>query len=147
MQVILKETIDKLGNIGDVVSVADGYARNFLLPRGLAELSTPEKVAMIEALKEKQRLELERAEAEVQVLSEKLAHTSCTIAVQAGEEDKLFGAVTTADIARVLAQEGLDIPKKKIVLEEPIKKLGIYNIPVKLAPEVTATFKLWVVKE
>lgn len=147
MQVILKQTIEKLGNIGDVVSVADGYARNFLLPRGLAELSTPEKIAIIEVLKEKRRAELERMKTEVQILSEKLAHTSCTIAVQAGEEDKLYGAVTTADIAKALAVEGINIPKKKIVLEEPIKKLGIYNIQVKLAPEVTAAFKLWVVKE
>lgn len=147
MQIILKETIEKLGSVGDVVEVADGYARNFLLPKGLAELSTPGKVAMIEVLKEKQRVELEKTKAQVQIFSEKLAHTSCTIAVQAGEEDKLYGAVTTADIAKALAAEGVNIPKKKIVLEEPIKKLGIYNIEVKLAPEVTAAFKLWVVKE
>lgn len=147
MKVILKKTIEKLGDIGDVVTVAQGYARNFLLPRDLAEISTPEKVAMIERLKEKQRTESKRIEAEIQMLVEKLAHTSCTITVSAGSEDKLYGAVTAADIAKALAEEGVNIPKKKIVLEEPIKKLGIYNIQVKLAPEITAGFKLWVVKE
>lgn len=147
MQVILKKKVEKLGDIGDVVKVSQGFARNFLLPRRLAEISTPEKIAEIEAMKEKQRKEQEKMLAEVEMLSEKLAHTSCTIAVQAGEEDKLYGTVTTADISKALAVEGIDIPKKKIVLDEPIKKLGIYNITVKLAPEKTAAFKLWIVKE
>lgn len=147
MLVILKKKVDKLGDIGDVIDVKDGYARNFLLPRGFADVSTPEKVAQIKALKEKEKQRLDKEKEESKLLAEKLSHTSCTITVQAGEEDKLFGAVTAGDIAKVLAQEGLNIPKKKIVLEEPIKKLGIYNIPVRLAPDVEATFKLWVVKE
>lgn len=147
MLVILRKRVDKLGDIGDVINVKDGYARNFLLPGGFAEVSTPEKVAQIQALKEKERLQLEKEKEEARLLAEKLTHTSCTITVQAGEEDKLFGAVTAGDIAKVLAQEGLNIPKKKIVLEEPIKKVGIYNIPVRLAPDIEAVFKLWVVKE
>lgn len=147
MLVILKKKVDKLGEAGNVVDVADGYARNFLLPMRFAEVSTPEKVEQIKALKEKERLKQEKEITEAKMLAEKLTHTSCTITVQAGEEDKLFGAVTTADIAKALAAEGINIPKKKIVLEEPIKKLGIYNIPVKLAPDIEATFKLWVVKE
>lgn len=147
MLVILKKKIDKLGEIGDVINVACGYARNFLLPMRFAEVSTPEKVEQIKALKEKEKLQLEKEITEAKMLAEKLAHTSCTITVQAGEEDKLFGAVTTSDIAKALGAEGINIPKKKIILEEPIKKLGIYNIPVRLAPDVEATFKLWVVKE
>jgi len=147
MLVVLKERVEKLGDIGDVVEVADGYGRNYLLPRGMAEASTPEKVAMITALKEKQRVNLEKEKEEVHMIAEKLQHTSCTITVAAGAEDKLYGAVTSADIAKVLADEGLNIPKKKIVLDEPIKKLGIYTIPVRLAPEIITEFKLWVVKE
>lgn len=147
MLLILKKKVDNLGDVGDVINVANGYARNFLIPRGIADISTPEKVAQIQALKEKERLQLEKEKEEAKFLAEKLSHTSCTITVQAGEEDKLFGAVTANDIAKALAQEGLNIPKKKIALEEPIKKLGIYSIPVKLAPGVEAAFKLWVVKE
>lgn len=147
MLVILKKKVDKLGDVGDVINVTNGYARNFLIPRGVAELSTPQKVAEIQALKEKEKLQLEKEKEEARFLAEKLSHTSCTITVQAGEEDRLFGAVTANDIAKALAQEGLNIPKKKITLEEPIKKLGIYSIPVKLAPGVETAFKLWVVKE
>lgn len=147
MLVILKKKVDNLGDIGDVVNVKVGYARNFLISRGFAEVSSPEKIEQIRILKEKQNAELEKAKAEAQMLAEKLAHTSCTITVQTGEEDKLFGSVTAADIAKALSSEGINIPKKKIVLEEPIKKLGIYNIPIKLAPEVEASFKLWIVKE
>ncbi len=147
MLVILKENVEKLGDIGDVVNVKDGFARNYLLPQGLAEASSPEKVEMIKALKEKQKVEEEKSKEEAQMLAEKLKHTSCTITVAAGAEDKLYGAVTSADIAKVLANEGIDVGKKKIVLEEPIKKLGIYTIPVKLATDVVTEFKLWVVKE
>lgn len=147
MIVILKKKVDKLGDIGDIVNVKDGYARNFLLPMNVAEASTPKKVAEIQALKEKEKLQQEKDHAEALELAEKLAHTSCTITMQAGEEDKLFGAITTLDIAKVLSAEGINIPKKKIVLEEPIKKLGIYNIPVKLTSDIEAAFKLWVVKE
>lgn len=147
MLVILKKKTDGLGDIGDVLNVSDGYARNFLLPRGIAEVSTPERAAQLQTLKERERHQLEKEKEEAKMLAEKVSHTSCTITVEAGEEDKLFGAVTAGDIAKVLAQEGLDIPKKKIVLEAPIKKLGIYNIPIKLAPDVEAALKLWVVKE
>lgn len=147
MLIILKKAVNKIGEPGDIVNVKDGYARNFLLPMDLAEVSTPEKAAQIKALKEKERLEVEKEMAQSKVIAEKLLRTSCTIAVKAGEEDKLFGAVTSTDIAKVLAEEGINIPKKKIVLEEPIKKLGIYNITVKLAPDIESVFKLWVVKE
>lgn len=147
MLVILNKKIDKLGDVGDVINVKDGYARNFLLPGGVAEISTPERAAQIKALKEKEKVKLEKEVQDAQMLAEKLAHTSCTITMQAGEEERLFGAITAADAAKALAAEGINIPKKKIILDEPIKKLGIYNILVKLAPNVETTFKLWVVKE
>lgn len=147
MHVILKKKVDKLGDIGDIINVANGYARNFLLPMKIADVSTPQRAAQMQAVKEKEKLRLEKEILDAKMLAEKLQHTSCTITVQTGDEDKLFGAVTTGDIAKVLSSEGINIPKKKIILEEPIKKLGIYNIPVKLAPDIEATFKLWVVKE
>lgn len=147
MHVILKKKVDKLGDIGEIINVKDGYARNFLLPKGIAEISTPERAAQIKALKEKEKIRLEQEVKDAQMLAEKLAHTSCTITMQAGDEEKLFGAVTVNDIAKALLSEGINIPKKKIVLEEPIKKLGIYSIHVKLAPNVESSFKLWVVKE
>lgn len=147
MQLILKKYMEKLGDVGDVVSVNDGYARNFLIPRGFAEISSPEKVSMIKKLKEKQKLEAGKRDDEVKALAEKLKETSCTVTVQAGEEDKLYGTVTPADISKVLSEEGINVPKKKIILDEPIKKLGIYSVNVKLAPGTTVSFKLWVVKE
>lgn len=147
MLVILKQKVEKLGDVGDVVDVSSGYARNFLLPKGIAEISTPEKMSQIQAMKEKERLKKEQELQEAKMLAEKIMHTSCTITAPAGEEDKLFGAITANDIVKALASEGIHINKKKIVLEEPIKKLGIYNIPVKLAPDIEATFKLWIVKE
>lgn len=147
MLVILKKKIDALGDVGDVINVKDGYARNFLLPNGSAEISTEQKAAQIRAMKEKEKQKAEKENADVQMLAEQLKHMSCTITMQAGDEEKLFGAVTAADIAKALVSEGINIPKKKIILEEPIKKLGIYNITVKLSPTVEASFKLWVVKE
>ena len=147
MLVILKKKVDNLGDVGDIIKVKDGYARNYLLPMDFAEPSTTERAAQIQGLKEKEKLKEEKLLSESKMLAEKLSQTSCTIAVKAGEEDKLFGAVTAADIAKALADEGISIPKKKIVLEEPIKKLGIYSVQVKLAPEIESAFKLWVVKE
>jgi large subunit ribosomal protein L9 len=147
MLVILKQRVETLGDIGDVLNVNDGYARNFLFPRGLAEVSTPQKAAEIKAMKEKEKAKQEKEAADAQMLAEKIKQTSCTITVQAGDEDKLFGAVTAADIAKALVGEGINIPKKKIVLEEPIKKLGIYSVTVKLAPSIESVFKLWIVKE
>lgn len=147
MKLILKEDMGKLGEAGDVVEVKNGYARNFLLPQGLAEVSTPEKIEMMQKEKEKKRAELEKMGAQIQMLAEKLEHTSCTVTVKSGEDDKLFGTVTNADIAKKLKEEGIVVDKKSIVLEEPIKKLGIYSVSVKLSSDITATFKLWVVKE
>lgn len=147
MLVILKQNIENLGKMGDVVEVKGGYARNFLLPQDLVEISSPEKVAMIASLKEKQRVLAEKEKEGAQVLADKLSHGSFTITVSAGQDDKLFGAVTAADIAKALQAEGLHVPKKKIELEEPIKKLGIYTVNIKLSPEVETQCKLWIVKE
>lgn len=147
MEVILLEDIDTLGHVGDIVKVKDGYVRNYLMPRNLVMPCTKHNKNLIE---EKKRIALARREKEKQQyekLAEKIGAVSCTIAMQAGEEDKLFGSVTNADIQKALAGEGIDIDKKKIEIAEPIKKLGVYSISINLYPEIKATLKVWVVKE
>ena len=147
MELILLKDVEKLGKRGDLVHVKDGYARNFLLPTGLARPNTPGNVRFVEKIKELERAQLEEELKQAKTLSERLTSISCTLRVKVGEEDKLFGAVTAQDIAACLQEEGVSIDRKKIVLEQPIKSLGIFQIPVRLHPEVTATLKVWVVKE
>ncbi len=147
MQVILRRDIEKLGAAGDMVEVSNGYGRNYLLPRGLAIEATPRNIKTIEHEKrlitEKKKSELRNAEE----IKKKISEISVTIAMQAGEEDKLFGAVTTMDIAEALSKDGISIDKKNILLEEPIKRLGIYNVNVKVHPGVMTEIKVWVVKQ
>jgi large subunit ribosomal protein L9 len=147
MQVILLENVENLGRIGDLVSVTDGYARNFLLPRKLVAAADAANIASIEHHKrslEKKRLASRGAAEE---LSKKLADFSCTISRKVGEGDKLFGSVTTSDIADGLKKAGFVVEKRMIQLEHPIKALGVHPITIRLEPEVTATMKVWVVKE
>ena len=137
----------KLGNAGQIVKVKDGYARNFLIPKGLALEVNPANLKSIEAqrrLKEEKEKEKKKA---AQALAEKLASISCTIAMNSGEDDKLYGAVTHADISEALVQEGAVVDKKDIVFDEEVHKLGIYYFNVKLHPEVSQRVKLWVVKK
>jgi large subunit ribosomal protein L9 len=147
MKVILKEDVTKLGKMGEVISVKDGYARNFLIPRGIAAEAITKNV---KALEHDRRVIQERArklrEAAMGV-SGKLAETRVTIKAKAGEEEKLFGSVTAMDIADVLKAEGFDVDKKKIVLDEPIKRLGVHTVEVKLGHDVTATLNVEVVSE
>ncbi|MFC1590379.1 50S ribosomal protein L9 [Candidatus Omnitrophota bacterium] len=147
MKLILNEDMGKLGKAGDVISVKDGYGRNFLLPRGKAVQATGANLKRLEKLKEKRRLEEEKEKLEAAALSEKLQKASLTVNMQAGEEEKLFGSVTTEMISELLKQEGFDIDKKAITLEEPIKKLGVYQVSVDVHPEVKASVKLWVIKK
>jgi len=147
MLVILRENIENLGQTGDVVKVSDGYARNFLLPRKLVEIADAKNIAAIEHHKrslEKKRLAQKSAAEE---LSAKLAGFSCTITRKVGEQDKLFGSVSTADIAEVLKKAGFDVPKRSIHIEHPIKALGVHSVSIKLTTDVTATLKVWVAKE
>ena len=147
MKVILIKDVEKLGQIGDEIEIKDGYARNYLIPRKVAIESTKGAVKILEQKrKERARRELLLKE-EMQVVAEKIAGISCTISMEAGEEEKLFGAVTTEMIAEALAAEGAEIDKKKIDLAEPIKALGVYTIDVKLHPEVKAQARVWVVKK
>lgn len=147
MKVILRQDFDTLGKIGEVVDVKDGYARNFLFPRGIAYSALKGNIKALEEEKksvEKKNLqELKAAE----VLASELETVSVTIPVQVGEEDKIFGTVTTQMIADALKDKGHDIDKRKIEIEEPIKSLGIYGVSLKLHPNVNAKIKVWVVRE
>lgn len=147
MLVILRENVVNLGRVGDVVSVSDGYARNFLLPRNLVARADEKNVQAVEHQKrmlEKKRL-AQRTSADE--LARKLGEFSCTLKRKVGENDKLFGSVSTHDIAEALKSAGYPVERREIELEHPIKTLGVHPVIVKLDPEVSATVKVWVVKE
>ncbi len=147
MKVILTQDMSNLGILGDVVNVKSGYARNFLIPRGIAVEFNPGSIKAIEEKKKKNAQLLEKKKEDAAALAQKLALTSFTIAVKVIEEDRLFGSVTAEMIQKALEAEGVSVDKKDIILEEPIKKLGIYQVPIKLHQEITVTCKVWVVKE
>lgn len=147
MKVILRKNFDQLGQIGDVVDVKDGFARNFLLPRDIAYAAQKGNMRALE--EEKKQLAKKRAK-ELQAaekLSAELEKISVTIPVKVGEEDKIFGTVTTQMITDTLKEKGYEIDKRKIEIPESIKSLGIYNINIKLHPSVTSAVKVWVVRE
>lgn len=145
MKVILKQDVEQVGRAGQVVEVSPGFSRNFLIPRGLAVPATAGTVAQIEHRKRLVADSLARARRAAQELKERLETVACRIAREAGEEDRLFGSVTSRDIAAALADEGFEIDHRAIRLDNPIKHLGIYHVEVKLAPEVIAQVKVWVV--
>jgi large subunit ribosomal protein L9 len=147
MKVILTGDVKSIGSMGDVVDVKDGFARNFLFPKNLARLAVGSNLKIVEDIKKKKTLAAAKEKKEAEALKEKISAFSCTIQVEAGEDDKLFGSVTSQDISRTFELEGLAVEKRAIILEEPIKKLGVYSISVKLHPEVTAEVKVWVVKK
>jgi large subunit ribosomal protein L9 len=147
MRILLLKDVETVGKEGEVVTVADGYARNYLIRKKIAMRATKE-VADIQKRLQKKRIARAQAELdECKELAERIENASCTISAKVGEEERLFGSVTGADIAEALLKEGVEVDKKKILLEAPIKNLGIYSVKVRLHPEVEATLKLWVVKE
>jgi large subunit ribosomal protein L9 len=146
MKVILRQDVKGLGNAGDVVEVKSGYARNYLIPRSIAIEAGSSQMRKLDHEKKVLRDRKEKQVKEHRILADKISNTSCTIPVQVGEEDKLFGSVTAMDIVESLLKEGVQVDKKAIHLEEPIKSLGVFNVPVKLMPEVEAKLKVWVVK-
>ncbi len=147
MEVILKQDVDRIGKAGAVIKVKDGFARNFLLPNGLAVLLTSANLKKIEEDKRNKSLQSEKAKKEAQALSSKLANLSLTLQVLTQEEDKLYGSISSQDIANALKEENVNIDKNSIILEEPIKALGIYEVPVNLHPEISTKVKIWVVKK
>ena len=147
MKVILSRDVENLGARGDVVDVKKGYARNYLLPRGVAFFATSENLKRIEQEKLKEEQKRAKALKDAQLLADKMKKTSCTISAQTGTEGALYGSVTNEDIAEALRMEDINIDKKMIIMEEPIRKLGVYEISVRLHPEVNAEIKVWVIKE
>lgn len=147
MKVILIKDIEKLGDIGDELEVKDGYARNCLLPKKLAVKSTKGALCILEQKKRERERKQRQIREECGQLAEKIANTSCTISMEVGEEEKLFGTVTSEMIAEHLLAEGIEVDKRKISLEEPIKVLGVYNVEIQLHPEVKAQARIWVVKK
>ncbi|NQU73452.1 MAG: 50S ribosomal protein L9 [Candidatus Omnitrophica bacterium] len=147
MKVILTQDVPKLGSLGEVINIKDGHARNFLIPKGTALVFNAHNLKIMESRKKKEEFLLKRKKEDALALSEKLKASSCTIAVKAIDEDKIFGSVTTEMIQKAFEAEGVSIDKKAVQLEEPIKKLGVYQIPIKLHPEVIINCKVWIVKE
>jgi len=147
MEVILREHVDNLGRRGEIVKVADGYARNYLLPRKLALLATDGNRQRIE----KERVRFEAAEAEerkiAEAISSRMNNLELEIARKVGETEALYGSVTSSDVAEALSKKGFDVDRRKIQLPEPIKRLGEFDVPIKLQRDVTATIKLKVVAE
>lgn len=147
MKVILTQTIGSLGKAGDLVEVQEGYARNYLLPKNIAKEATLGNMKTLESLKKKQALEDVKILEAAKALAAKMSTLSITINAKSGDEEKLFGAVTTEMISDALESEKITISKKDIILDEPIKKLGVYQAGIKIHPEVKATLKVRVVKE
>ncbi len=147
MKIFLREDVRNLGKIGEIVNVSDGYARNFLFPKKLAVEANTKNIKEFEHQKRVIQEKAAKIREASRSVAEKLSALTLTIKAKAGEEDKLFGSVTNMDIAEALRAEGFDIDKKKITMEEPIKRLGLHSVEVKIHPEISATVKVHVVPE
>src|SRR5690606_10898489 len=147
MQVILKQRVEKLGVAGEVVNAKPGYARNYLIPQGIAYEATDANLKRIE--REKVQFEKRAGEelAAAQERAKTIQDTSVTFSARAGEEGKLFGSITSSDIAEKLAEQGIEVDRRQIVLEEPLKALGVYSVPIRLHPDVRPEVKVWIIKE
>jgi large subunit ribosomal protein L9 len=147
MKIILRDDVERLGQKGDIITVKDGYARNFLIPRGLALRATPGNMRTFEEEKKQLDVREHKTRRLADQFAKKLRSVSITATVSVGDEDRVFGSVTAQTISNLLKEKGFDIDKKKILLEEPIKALGVYTIPIKLHSDVQGKVKVWVVKE
>lgn len=149
MEVILTKDSGKIGKAGQVIKVKDGFARNFLIPNGLALPLTAQNMKKLEQEKQAKAVQLEKTRKEQEGLKAKLEGLSLTMPVltKEKEEDKIFGSVSAQEIFHALSEEGITIDKNSIVLDEPLKSLGIYEVPIKLGPEITAKLKVWIVKK
>lgn len=147
MKVILRRNFEQLGKVGDIIDVKNGYARNYLIPRQLAFAANKGNLKALE----EEKIQIYKKDAKILAAAKQLAaeleKVSITITVKVGEEDKMFGTVTSQMIADSIKEKGFEVDKRKIEIDEPIKALGIYNINVKLNPEVSASVKTWVVRE
>ena len=146
MQVILKEDVANLGTMGELVQVKRGYGRNYLIPKGLAVEATPRNIKRLEHERRVIEQRREKLLAHARSLAEKLAGISITVAKNTTDEDRLYGSVTSREIADALSVEGITVDRRKIVIEEPIRSLGVFNVKVKLGHELSGEVKVWVVK-
>jgi len=147
MKVILKEDVRNIGTMGQIVDVADGYARNFLVPKGLAVDANVKNIRALEHAKKTIQEKAKKIRSQAQDLSDKIANMTIVIKAKSGEEGKLFGSVTSMDIAEQMKNQGIDIDKKKIVIEEPIKRLGSYSVSIKLHSDLATQATLQVIAE
>lgn len=147
MKIILCNDHESLGKAGEIVTVKDGFARNFLIPRGIGALANKPNMKRLEQMQEMSVRQEEKGLREAGAILKELEKVSVTATVAVGEEDRVFGSVTAQDIADLIREKGFDIDKRKIILDEPIRALGVYTVPIKLHPEVEAKVRLWVVKE
>ena len=145
MKVILTQDVTNLGKAGDMVTVKPGYGRNYLLPRAMAVLAGTTGAKQIEHQRMVIAQQQEKSKREAQKVADSIANLSCTIRVEVGEQEKLYGSVTSRDIEQALADEGVKVSRKAILLDEPIKALGVYTVNVKIHPDVTGALKVWVV--
>jgi large subunit ribosomal protein L9 len=147
MEIILLEDVKGVGKRGETVKVANGYARNFMIPNKLAVVSTDAGAAIFAETERRRGRREQKSRREAEDAAKKYANVSVHISVEVGEEDRLFGSVTSADIAEALREQGIEVDKRKIVLEEPLRQLGVYSVPLKLYQDVEAKIKVWVVKK
>jgi large subunit ribosomal protein L9 len=147
MQVILLEDVSSLGKAGDLVKVSDGYGRNYLVPQKKAILATEKNIKALDHQKRLVQHRMAKTKKDIQKMAQEIESLSCTFAKAVGESGKLFGSVTSMEIEAFLKENGLEVDRKKIHLEEPIKSVGMYTVPIKLHPDVTAQLKVWVVQE
>jgi large subunit ribosomal protein L9 len=146
-EVILRRRVENLGDVGDVVSVKRGYARNYLLPQGLAYVATEQNQRRLEQERTSALQAEERDRARARAVAERLDGVSITFSMRAAEEGKLYGSVGPRDIASKLSEQGFDVHGRHVHMTEPIKALGVYSVPIRLYPEVEASVKVWVIKE
>ncbi len=147
MQVILLEDVQPLGKAGDMVKVSDGYGRNYLIPKKKAVLATDKNVKALEHQKRVVQQKMGKTKKSAGKIAEEIEKLSCTFSKTVGESGKLFGAITSMDIESYLKEKGLEVDRKKILLEEPIKSIGLYTVPIKLHSDITANLKVEVVQE
>jgi len=147
MEIILRQAVENLGSPGDVVKVKSGYARNYLLPHGLAYEATPGNLKRIQQERDRLNAAENERRGAAQTQAERLEQVSLTFSARVGEEGKLFGSVTPADIAQQLEAQGFHIEKRQIDLHEPIKALGVYRVPIRLHADVKPEVRVWVIKQ
>ena len=147
MKIIITKDTEKLGKEGDVIEVKEGFARNFLLPRGLAIKATKNSFKEIEELKKRKDKQEEKVKIDALEMKTKIEALSLTITTEAKDTEELYGSITEQQILKALKEEGFTLEKGKIAIPEPVKKLGVYNLKVKLHPAVEANLRLWVMKK